>query len=158
MSYNDPCRCSTIITSPTTPTSPCNGDCIFAPHMLLHGDDSVIMCGATKSILWDEDCLNDCGCGALTPSFVLESYSTNLTAVSVDSTGITFTSAWEEGDSMVADVTYVMSCGRLSSRGSLTIVFNNPCLNVICPENYECNHCDELGGCVASPLDLDVTI
>lgn len=151
--YRDFCSCSRIITNPPS-TSTCNGDCIFAPHMLLYGEDSVNMCGETKAVLWDEDCLDDCGCGTLTPAFRLESYSDNLKDVTVNSTGITFTSDWEEGDTMVADVTYIMTCGRLSSRGSLTIVFNNPCQNVVCPEGYICEHCE--GECV-DELDLDVT-
>lgn len=153
---DDPCRCSTIINPGGGTTTNCNGDCIFAPHMLLVGDDSIYPCDVTKTVLFDEDCLDDCGCGTLTPTFELDSYSTNLKDVSVDVNGITFTSdAPDVEDGYIADITYIMRCGRLSSRGSLTIVFNNRCANVACPEGYACDKCT--GACVSEGADLDVT-
>lgn len=153
--YRDFCTCSQIINPRDVPPPACNGDCIFAPHMLLYGDLAPDMCGITQSVIWDEACLDDCGCGDDSPSFRLDEYTENLTDVSVDENGITFTTAWVEGMSQVATVSYIMYCNQLSSIGTLTIVMNNPCINVVCSEGYECNKCT--GGCV-STLDLDVRL
>jgi len=153
--YKDFCTCSQIINPGGGTSTACNGDCIFAPHMLLYGEDAPNLCGVTKSVVWDEKCLDDCGCGSTAPSFRLDEYTDNLTGVSVDENGITFTTAWSEGKSEVATISYIMYCNKLSSIGTLTIVMNNPCINVTCSEGYVCNHCT--GGCV-SALDLDVRL
>lgn len=151
--YRDFCSCSQITVPSTNPI--CEGDCIFAPHMLLYGDESPKMCGETKTVLWDDKCLDKCGCKGGIPKFKLGDFTDNVSNVSVNSNGITFTSAWVEGKPQIATISYIMYCNKLSDRGTLTIIFNNPCINVWCPEGYGCNHCN--GECV-SMLDLDVTI
>lgn len=153
--YTDFCTCSQIVNPGGGTSTSCNGDCIFAPHMLLYGDSAPDMCGVTHAVLWDDECLDDCGCGDNTPSFRLDEYSDNLTGVTIDQNGITFTTAWEEGMTQVATISYIMYCGKLSSRGTLTIVMNNPCINVVCSEGYACDKCT--GGCI-STLDLDVRL
>lgn len=159
MAYRDFCSCGTITVGDTTSTS-CNGDCIFAPHMLLATKDdgsvtSVDPCDATKVILWDS-CLDDCGCGEESLSFEIETVTDNLTNVSIDSNGITFTSNAADASDYIAEITFIIRCGRLSDRGTLTIVFDNPCANITpCSTGYECNYCS--GECVSAGSDLDVT-
>lgn len=160
MKYKDFCYCSAIqIGNGSSNTKRCTQfDCIFAPHMLLHGDLSVNQCDDSTSVLWDEDCLDDCGCGTVTPTFKLISHTPNLKNVTVSQTGITFTSNKQSTGStaetsMVAEVIYKMSCKRLSTRGSLTIVFNNPCINVDCPIGYVCDECT--GDCVVGQTNIN---
>lgn len=153
----DLCYCNNLIITPP-PSSSCNGDCIVAPHMLLATNgtvNSVGPCGESKTVLWD-DCLNDCGCGNLSLQFETESHTDNIVVNSINSNGITFTSAGEESDDYIAEITFIIRCGRLSARGSLTVVYDDLCYNVAaCSEGYECDKCS--GECVAIGPDLSLS-
>jgi hypothetical protein len=156
MSNLDFCTCGSISIGGGR-RSTCNGDCIFAPHMLLATKGSVSSvgpCSETKTVLWDS-CLDDCGCLNTTMTFEIESYTSNLKNVSINSAGITFTSNGETSDEYIAEITFIIRCKRLSDRGSLTIVFDNPCTNAAaCPIGFVCDKCS--GECIPGGIDVEL--
>ena len=152
--YKNPCSCSDVINHNYN-TPPCDGECIHVPHMLIIGEDSIGPCDETKSVLWDK-CLNLCTCEKNGKTATFEVYSAfNLTVTNIDEDGIEVVSAANNSTENYGKVEYIVRCGRLSNKGTLTVVFKNLCKDIKCSTGQRCDKCT--GDCVAIGADLDVT-
>lgn len=153
--YNNPCLCSDLIPGGSSSPS-CNGECIYAPQMLLIKDDETIApCGETKTILWDK-CMDTCSCEKNGDTVTYEVHSEhNLKINSIDENGMEVESDAANTDETFGKVEFIVRCGNLSTMGSLIVVFKKLCLNKNCDAGYECDKCT--GDCVSQGADLDVT-
>lgn len=155
--YNNPCLCGSVLNGGGG-SSPCDGECIHVPNMLIIGNESIPPCGvnSVKSVLWDK-CLNVCTCEKNGDNVTFEVLNTkNLIVTNIDDVGIEVRGDAENTTDTYGEVQFIVRCGRLSNIGTLTVVFNNLCKNKTCVEGQTCNKCT--GNCVATAgVDLDVT-
>lgn len=152
--YRNPCYCSSVINENYV-KSTCDGECIHVPHMLIIGEESIGPCGEIKSVLWDK-CLDICTCEKNGKDVTYEVYSSyNLTVNNINEIGIEVESNGGDSTDNYGKVEFIVRCGRLSSMGTLTVVFKNLCKDVKCSDGQKCDKCT--GGCVAIGADLDVT-
>lgn len=152
------CLCYPSVTGcSTTPTPSCpDGNCLRIPHLLVGAEDSVGPCGETGFIPFEDTGLSTTLCSDIntTPVFSIVSHSEIFTNVSVNSTGITFTTTETNGFKSAGLIKYKVKCGIYSSTGTATIIIKNPCSGTACGQYQTCNKCTG----VCEPIDSEVQI
>lgn len=136
--------CSCMVISPP-PVVPCNGNCIYAPDLLVA--DQVTACAGSTVIDISPVTVT---CGDIEPKFTILSYK-NVTGVpTITEDAVTFTPA--NNNYAPAEIVYKVACGMLSATGKIIIVYKNNCIGADCPINHVCNKCT--GNCVELDIDL----
>ena len=155
------CLCYPTVCAPTNPPPKCpDGKCLRIPHLLVGSDNSVGPCGETGLIPFQGTGINTSICGSNTPTYTIISKSNIFTNVSINSTGITFTTTSAVSEDSVGIIEYAVACGQYSSIASATIILKNLCASVICGPTQECNRCtgnceDIEGNIVVSGLSVN---
>jgi hypothetical protein len=127
------------------PASPCDGNCIYAPNLLVA--DQVTACAGITDINISPVTV---ACSGVTPKYTILS-SKNVTGTpTITSTKVTFTPA--NNNYAPGEIVYKVSCGMLSRSGKIIIVYKNECLDKTCPTGQICDKCTGL--CIAAPIDL----
>lgn len=156
---NSWCACFAQITSPTPPCTK-NGDCVFAPNMLVSGDTSVYPCGVggTDGVITLTDKVRLSNNGA-TATYKIESNSVNLQSLTINEDEITFQANHDplvEGSSyLTAQIQYSVTQGGLKDFGIIDIIFRSRCTGVGCSDTQECDPCT--GNCVEKSVDIDIS-
>jgi len=137
-----------------TPSDPCPSNCIYAPSIVISEDNSVDPCGETGQIPFENLTfgLSICEDDPITYSIV--SHSVEVENVSIDEDGITFTSTNAAADTLKATLVYKVSCSSYATLANVTIIFKNPCINVMCSSSEDCNRCT--GNC--EPAEVDISL
>jgi len=136
--------CSCMVMSPP-PVAPCNGNCIYAPDLLVV--DQVTACAGSTVIDISPVTVT---CGDIEPRFTILSYK-NVTGVpTITENAVTFTPA--NNNYAPAEIVYKVACGILSTSGKIIIVYKNNCLDITCINNKVCNKCT--GICEDISIDL----
>lgn len=149
------CLCYPTVCSPTTPTSKCpDGNCLRIPHLLVGSDNSVGPCGETGFIPFAGTGIKTTLCGTTTPTYTILSNSSIFTNVTIDSTGITFTTTSAVSQDSFGVIEYAVSCGKYASTATATIILKNLCASVVCPATQICDRCT--GTCV--DIDGDIAV
>lgn len=149
------CLCYPTVCTHTPPTPKCpDGNCLRIPHLLVGADNSVGPCGETGLIPFADTGINTSLCGLNPPTYTILSASNIFTNVSINSTGITFTTAATESNDSFGVIEYAVSCGKYASTATATIILKNLCASVICPTNQTCDRCT--GNCVDIDGDIGV--
>lgn len=152
------CLCYPSVTGcSTTPTPTCpDGNCLRVPHLLVGAANSVGPCGETGLIPFADTGLSTSLCDDIntTPVFSIVSHSDIFTNVTINSTGITFTTTEDNGFQSAGLIKYRVKCGIYASEGTATIIIKNPCSGSACDQYETCNKCT--GEC--EPIDSEVQI
>jgi hypothetical protein len=128
---------------------------LYFPNLLVIGDDSISPCGATGLISFENVNSDIRVCGELPLQYKLYSNTSNIIVNSIDETGINVTSVNDEAlANPIGVVGFIVSCGDVALYVEATIVFTNPCINVICGQGEVCDKCT--GNCVQAPVDIAV--
>jgi len=139
--------------TPTSKKGKCP-KCIVLPNMVVSPENSVYPCGETGFIPFEGSGIELGLCGNETVQYLIHSHSNTVTNVSINDQGITFTSTNEAAQIKVANIKYIVTCGKYSAMGSIDIIFKSRCLNVFCGEEKKCDPCT--GECEDKLSDLDV--
>lgn len=150
------CYGTQVGSNPCVPTvsDPCPTNCIYAPSIVVSESNSVYACGETGLIPFENLEFGLTVCGTDQVNYSIVSYSAELTSVSIDSNGITFTSTDAAADTLRGTLTYKVDCGEYATLGNVTIIFRSRCANVMCGTGLECDECT--GNC--DPIDVDISI
>ncbi len=149
------CLCYPTVCTTTPPTSKCpDGNCLRVPHLLVGAENSVGPCGETGFIPFSGTGLKTTLCGSTTPTFTIVSKSDIFTNVTINSTGITFTTTNAVSNDSFGVIEYSVSCAGYASIASATIILKNLCVGVICPATQICDKCT--GTCV--DIDGDIAV
>lgn len=141
--------------NPCPPPPKCpTGNCLYLPHFLIGSENSVGPCNETGFIPFADSGLDTSLCGSTTPVFSIVSKSNIFKNVTIDSTGIHFTTTTANGEAPMGVIEYSVSCGLYSSISSVTIILKNLCVAAICPAGTMCNKCNGL--CEPLPGDLSI--
>lgn len=136
--------CSCMVISPP-PVVPCNGNCIYAPDLLVA--DQVTACAGSTVIDISPVTVT---CGDIEPKFTILSYK-NVTGVpTITEDAVTFTPA--NNNYAPAEIVYKVACGMLSTSGKIIVVYKNNCVDITCTNNKVCNKCT--GICEDVSVDL----
>ncbi len=136
--------CSCMVISPP-PVVPCNGNCIYAPDMLVA--DQVTACAGSTDIDISPVTVT---CGDIEPKFTILSYKNITGTPTITEDKITFIPA--NNDYAPAEIVYKVACGMLSTSGKVIVVYKNNCLDITCPDIQVCNKCT--GICEDISIDL----
>lgn len=149
------CLCYGRVCNPPTPPACPSGNCLLIPHLLVGSEDSVGPCDEAGLIPFEGTGINTTLCGVTVPSYIILSHSNIFTSVSINSTGISFTTTTAIESASVGVITYAVSCGQYSSIATATIIIKNLCAGVICGSTQECDKCT--GDCEDIPGSLAVS-
>jgi hypothetical protein len=148
------CLCYPKVCGPKKPKCP-SGNCLYIPHLLVGSENSVGPCNETGFIPFVDTGIDTTLCGATPPIYTILSHSNIFTNVSIDSTGINFTTTTSIEEASVGVITYAVSCGANASTATATIILKNLCASVICPAGQFCEKCT--GVCEDVPGSLVVS-
>ena len=137
------CQCNAVVTS-SPPV--CGSGCVYTPNMLV--TDSVTYCDAMGVI--DIAPVVDICEG--TPNYYIYSYE-NVANPTINATQITFEPV--NNGTFVAEIKYLVACGEYSDLGTITIIYNNNCLDVLCPDGGICDPCTGVCGPGLPDLSVD---
>lgn len=129
-------------------------NCLVLPNMVISPENSVYPCGQTGFIPFEGTGMELGICGTNTPQFLIHSHSNTVTNVSINQNGITFTTTSEAAEIKIANIKYLVTCGKYSAMGNIDIIIKSRCLNVFCAPDEYCDQCT--GDCIEKQSDLDV--
>lgn len=152
------CLCYPRVCSSPPPTSSCpNGNCLYIPHLLVGSEDSVGPCNEEGLIPFAGTGINTTLCGVTVPSYIILSHSPIFTDVSINSTGISFTTTTAIEEASVGVIEYGVSCGQYSSIATATIIIKNLCAGTLCGSTQTCNKCTGLCADIEGSLTVGGT-
>lgn len=142
-----------VVGCSSTPTSKCpDGNCLRLPHLLIGSEDSVGPCGETGFIPFAGTGIDTTLCGSTTPVYSIQSHSNIFTNVTINSTGITFTTTEANGFASAGLIEYSVKCGKYASISTVTIIIKNLCASSLCPDSEYCDKCT--GDCESKTGDI----
>lgn len=151
---NNCCLCYPQVCAPSKPKTCFSGNCLYVPHLLVGPTNSVGPCDETGLIPFEGTGLDTALCGNVAPTFTILSHSNIFKDVSINSTGITFTTTTSIEEASVGVIEYGVSCSGYASVASATIIIKNLCAGVLCGHGKHCNKCT--GTCVDVPGNIKV--
>ena len=150
------CLCYPKVTgcsSTSTPKCP-SGNCLVLPHLLVGSEVSVGPCGEQGFIPFEDTGLKTELCGLATPQFKIISYAPIFEDVSINSSGITFTTTQATSNASAGVIQYAVTCGKYGEYATATIILKNLCAGKICDANEFCDKCT--GNCEPIPGGIKV--
>lgn len=135
------CLCYPQVCSPSKPKTCFSGNCLYIPHLLVGSDDSVGPCNEEGLIPFADTGIDTTLCGNVAPTYTILSHPNIFTNVSINSTGISFTTTTAIEEASVGVITYAVSCSGYASTATATIILKNLCASVICPSGQLCAKC-----------------
>lgn len=148
------CLCYPKVCTPSTPPKCPSGNCLYIPHLLVGSSDSVGPCNETGFIPFADTGIDTTLCGNTTPTYSILDKSNIFTNVTINSTGITFTTTTTIEEASMGVITYAVACGNYASTATVTIIIKNLCASVLCGATQLCDKCT--GDCVDIEGDIIV--
>ena len=148
-----------VIGPPNPPPKPLcnNADCLFLPHLLVGSSNSVGPCDEEGLVPFENTGLNTTLCGLLPPTFSIRSHSDIFKDVTIDATGIKFTTTISKSNDPVGIIEYGVSCGQYSQTATVTIILKNLCVGSMCASNEVCNKCTGICELVVGDITIGKT-
>ncbi len=138
---NNCCLCYPTVCSPTTPKKCPTGNCLYVPHLLVGSDNSVGPCEEEGLIPFEDTGIDTTLCGNTAPVYTILSHSQIFKNVTINSTGINFTTTIAIEEASVGIISYSVSCGKYASTATVTIILKQLCASVICSAGTYCDKC-----------------